>query len=131
MGSVPIFNSPSLTKTYPGPPCVKNGKYGDGSLFSLPRFPVLPPLSRGSLRDKSPSSPFKGEIRRGDGLTSFKDGVRPIPTPALPLKGRGIGDFWGDSPYFFPGQVPHVGDGLMCRKARPGASSVYPNFAMR
>ncbi|HBG06803.1 MAG TPA: hypothetical protein DDY22_14935 [Geobacter sp.] len=33
-------------------------------------------------------SPFKGEVRRGMGCF---DAEKPIPTPALPLKGRG---FW-------------------------------------
>ena len=32
------------------------------------------------------SSPFKGEVRWGMGLVSMK--FDPIPTPALPLKGR-------------------------------------------
>jgi hypothetical protein len=32
------------------------------------------------------SSPFKGEVRWGMGLISMK--FNPIPTPALPLKGR-------------------------------------------
>jgi len=34
---------------------------------------------------KIPSSPFKGEVRRGMGRSLL---MRPIPTLALPLKGR-------------------------------------------
>jgi len=42
------------------------------------------------------SSPFKGEARRGMGMNVSC--LYPIPTPALPLKGR---EFWGaPSPAF-------------------------------
>ena len=45
-------------------------------------------LIRYNLQPVVCPSPFKGEVRRGMGCF---DAEKPIPTPALPLKGRG---FW-------------------------------------
>ena len=57
-----------------------------GTPAKLPAAPGTPPFMRpGDVVAAGASLPFKGEVRRGMGLSAL---TKPIPTPALPLKGR-------------------------------------------
>ena len=51
-------------------------------------FVVTPWLALKLMKSHGNSSPFKGEAGRGMGSGSGQESVEPIPTPALPLKGR-------------------------------------------